>query len=121
MEQDGKKVLVPWDEYQGLLKDSEALKEAREELKRDCEERGLYVETKFVVYYGGFHDGPLQDINPRLNIASKDETLKAAQEEIDRMTLVAKNLNGQVKEMEKTVNHLMKRNLWQRIINKEIV
>ncbi len=119
MEQDGKKVILPWDEYQGLLKDSEALKEAREELKRDCEERGLYVETKFVVYQGGFFDGPLQDINPLLGIASKDETLKAAQEEIDRMALVAKNFKEQVEEMKKTIDCLTKRNLWQRIFNKK--
>lgn len=118
MEQEEKKVILPWDEYQGLLKDGEALEEVREELKRDCEERGLYVETKTVVYYGGFFDGPLQDINPRLNIASKDEALKAAQEEIDRMALVAKNLKEQVEEMEKTIDRLTKRNLWQRIINK---
>ena len=119
MEQEEKRVILPWDEYQGLLKDSEVLKEAREELKRDCEERGLYVETKFTVYQGSFFDGPLQDINPRLNIASKDETLKAAQEEIDRMALVAENFKERVEEMEKTIERLTKRNLWQRIINKE--
>lgn len=119
MEQEEKKVILSWDEYQGLLKDSEALKEAREELKRDCEERGLYVETKFVVYQGGFFDGPLQDINPRLGIASKDETLKAAQEEIDRMALVAKNFKERVEETEKTIDRLTKRNLWQRIFNKK--
>ena len=119
MEQEGKKVLVPWDEYQGLLKDGEALKEARKELKRDCEERGLYVETKVVVYSGGFYDGPLQDINPHLNIASKDEVLKAAQEEIDKIALQAKYLDGRVKELEKTIDHLTKRNLWQRIFNKK--
>lgn len=119
MEQEKKKVILPWDEYQGLLKDGEALKEAREELKRDCEERGLYVETKTVVYYGGFCDGSLQDINPRLNIASKDEVLKAAQKEMDRIVLQAKYLDGRVKELEKTIDHLTKRNLWQRIFNKK--
>lgn len=118
MEQEGKKVIVPWDEYQGLLKDSEALKEAREELKKDCKERGLYVETKFVVYSGGFFEGPFEDINPRLNIASNDEVLKSAKEEIDRMTLVAKNLKERIEETEKTIDRLTKRNLWQRIINK---
>ena len=35
MEQEGKKVILPWDEYQGLLKDSEALEEAREELRKN--------------------------------------------------------------------------------------
>ena len=119
MEQDRKKVILPWDEYQGLLKDSEALKEAKEELKRDCEERGLYVETKLVVYSGGFFDGPLQDINPRISIASKDEVLKAAQEEIDKIALQAKYLDGRVKELEKTVDRLTKRNLWDRIFNKK--
>lgn len=118
-EKEQKRVLVPWDEYQELLKDSEALKEAKEELKRDCEERGLFVETKLTIYYGNFLDGPLQDINPHLSIASKDKTLKAAQEEIDRMALVAKNLKEQVEEMEKTIDRLTKRNLWQRIFNKK--
>lgn len=112
MEQDEKKVLVPWDEYQGLLEDGKALKIAREELKKDCEERGLYVETKFVVYGGAFFGGPLQDINPRISIASKDEVLKAAQEEIEY-------LGKQVKEMEKTIDHLKNRNLWGRIFNKK--
>jgi hypothetical protein len=119
MEQEEKKVILPWDEYQGLLKDSEALKEAREELKKDCKERGLYVETKAVVYSGGFFDGPLQDIDPRISIAGKDEVLKAAQEEMDKIALQAKYLDGRVKELEKTVVHLTKRNLWQRIINKK--
>lgn len=119
MEQDGRKVLVPWDEYQGLLKDSEALKEAREELKKDCKERGLYVEAKFVVYSGGFFEGPLQDINPRLNIASKDEVLEAAQEEIDKIALQAKYLDGLVKELKEDIDRLKKRNLWQRIFNKK--
>lgn len=119
MGQEEKKVILPWDEYQDLLKDGEALKEAREELKRDCEERGLYVETKVVVYSGGFYDGPLQDINPRINIASKDEALKAAQDEIDRMALVAKNFKERVNQLEKTVDRLKNRNLWDRIFNKK--
>lgn len=118
MEKEGKKVILPLDEYQGLLKDSEALKEAREELKRDCEERGLYVETNLVVYSGSFFEGPLQDINPRLNIASKDEVLKAAQEEIDKIALLAKYLDRRVKELKEDIDRLTKRNLWQRIINK---
>ena len=117
---DGKKVLVPWDEYQGLLEDSKALKVAREELKKDCEERGLYVETKTVIFSGGFYyDGPLQDLNPRISIASKDEVLKAAQKEMDKIALSAKYLDGRVKELEKTVDRLTKRNLWQRIFNKK--
>lgn len=119
MEQEGKKVIVPWDEYQGLLKDSEALKEAREELKKDCKERGLYVEAKTVVYSGGFFDGPFEDINPRLNIASKDEVLKAAQGEIDRIASSAKYLDGRVKELKEDIDHLKNRNLWKRIINKQ--
>ena len=119
MEQEEKKVILPWDEYQGLLKDGEALKEVREELKRDCEERGLYVETKVVVYSGGFFDGPLQDIDPRISIASKDEVLKAAQEEIDKIALQAKYLDERVKQLEKTVDHLKNRNILDRIFNKK--
>ena len=119
MGQEEKKVILPWDEYQDLLKDGKALEVVREELKKDCKERGLYVETKAAVYSGGFYDGPLQDINPRINIASKDETLKAAQDEIDRMALVAKNFKERVNQLEKTVNRLKNRNLWDRIFNKK--
>lgn len=118
MGQEEKKVILPWDEYQDLLKDSEALEEAREELKKDCKERGLYVETKVVVYSGGFYDGPLQDIDPRISIASKDEVLKAVQEEMNKIALQAKYLDGRVKELEKTIDHPKNRNLWERIINK---
>jgi hypothetical protein len=119
MEQDKKKVILPWDEYQDLLKDSEALKEAREELKKDCKERGLYVEAKFVVYSGGFFEGPFEDINPHLSIASKDEVLKAAQEEMDKIALQAKYLDGRVKELKEDIDHLKNRNLWERIFNKK--
>ena len=119
MEQEEKKVILPWDEYQGLLKDSEALIDAKEELRKDCKERGFYVETKLVFYNGSFYEGPLQDLNPRLSITSKDETLEAAQEEIERLSKNAKRLSEQLEEKERAIEHLKCRNLWKRILNKD--
>lgn len=113
MEQDEKKVLVPWDEYQGLLKDSEALKEVKEELKKDCKERGLYVEH-FMYFYEQFTFFEKR-INPRLNIYSKDTVLEAAAKEIDRLSNLAKSIE---EEKNEEIARLKNRNLWQRIINK---
>ena len=81
---DGKKVLVPWEEYQRLVEDSEALNKAKEELKKDCKERGLYVEYKYDPR--AYCSAPQYTI-PRLHITSNDEALKMAQEEIDRLSI----------------------------------
>lgn len=119
MEQDGKKVLVPWDEYQDLLKDSEALKEAREELKKDCKERGVYMEYK--IYLSTENLTGISHIcsdMPRLSIISKEEGFKEAQNEIDRLSGAVKNVKDIAEQHEKTIDRLRSRNLWQRIINK---
>ena len=119
MEQDGKKVLVPWDEYQELLKDSEALKEARQELYKDCEERGLYVKQEVV-----FLTDMLQycnvstltkHLNPRLSIYSKEEVLELASSEMARISLSAKTA---IEGLEHQIERLKNRNLWDRIWNK---
>ena len=114
MEQEKKKVLVPWDEYQNLLKDSKALKEAREELKKDCKERGTYME------YGNLTGiSYISSDIPRLSIITKEEGLKEAQNEIDRLSGVVKNVKDIAEQHEKTIDRLRSRNLWQRIINKQ--
>lgn len=114
MEQDGKKVLVPWDEYQELLMEGEALKLAKEELEKDCKERGLYVQYSLYFYEELY---PLLEkrINPRLSIVSKDAVLEAAAKEIDRLSNLAKSIE---EEKNEEIARLKNRNLWQRIINK---
>lgn len=112
-EKEQKKVLVPWDEYQELLKDSKDLKEAIEELKKDCKERGTYIEYK--IYLGISHI--CSDI-PRLSIISKEESLKKAQNEIDRLSAMVKNFKDIAEQHEKTIDRLRNRNLWERIFNK---
>ena len=113
MEQDGKKVLVPWDEYQELLKDSEALKIAKEELEKDCKERGLYVEH--IMYFYEQFTFSEKCINPHLNIYSKDTVLEAAAKEIDRLSNLVKSIE---EEKNEKIARLKNRNRWQRIINK---
>ena len=118
-EKEQKKVLVPWCEYQELLKDSEALKEAREELKKDCKERGTYMEYK--IYLSADNLTGLSYISsdiPRLSIISKEESIKKAQNEIDRLSEVVKNVKDIAEQHEKTIDRLRSRNLWKRIFNK---
>ena len=113
MEQDGKMVILPWDEYQELLKEGEALKIAKEELEKDCKERGLYVE--YIMYFYEQLTFSERRINPRLNIYSKDTVLEAAAKEIDRLSNLAKSIE---EEKNEEIARLKNRNLWKRIINK---
>jgi len=123
MEQDEKKVLVPWDEYQELLKEGEALKIAKEELEKDCKERGLYVQYNVYFYEQLYpllekHINPLLEkyINPRLSIVSKDAVLEAAAKEIDRLSNLTKSIE---KEKNEEIARLKNRSLWERIFNKK--
>ena len=118
-EKEQKKVIVPWEEYQGLLKDSESLKEAREELKKDCKERGTYMEYKIFLSAGNLTgiSHVLED-SARISIISKEESLKKAQEEIDRLSGAVKNVKDIAEQHEKTIDRLRSRNLWERIFNK---
>lgn len=118
-EKEQKKVFVPWDEYQELVKDSEDLKKAREELKKDCEERGTYIEYK--IYLSTENLTGISHICsdiPRLSIISKEESLKKAQNEIDRLSVMVKNIKDIAEQHEKTIDRLKNRNLWERIFNK---
>lgn len=114
MEDNTKKVILSWDEYQDLLKDGEALKLAKEELEKDCKERGLYVEN--IMYFYEQLTFFERSINPRLNIYSKDTVLEIAANEIDRLSNLVKSI---VEEKNKEIARLKSRNLWQRIFNKD--
>jgi hypothetical protein len=115
MEQEEKKVILPWDEYQELLKEGEALEIAKEELEKDCKERGLYVEFN-AYFYEQFYSLLEKCINPRLSIVSKDAVLEAAAKEIDRLSNLAKSIE---EEKNEEIARLKNRNLWERIFNKE--
>lgn len=118
-EKEQKKVLVPWEEYQGLLKDSESLKEVREELKKDCKERGTYMEYKIFLSTDNLTGiSHILEDSARISIISKEESLKEAQNEIDRLLEVVKNVKDIAEQHEKTIDRLRSRNLWERIFNK---
>ena len=113
-EKEQKKVLVPWDEYQELLEEGEALKIAKEELEKDCKERGLYVQYN-AYFYEQYYPLLEKRVNPRLSIVPKDAVLEAAAKEIDRLSNLAKSIG---EEKNEEIARLKNRNLWQRIINK---
>lgn len=114
MDMDSKKVIIPLEEYEALLKDREALAEAIKELKKDCKERGLYVEyvIQHFSWYNADSFSNADYAEACLHIMSKEEVLSAAQNEINRLSTLAKDL---VNENEKLKN----RNLWGRIFNKK--
>lgn len=114
-----KKVLIPLVEYEDLVKAKEELKKAKEELYKDCEERGLYVKQEVVLrpsllYDYGNTDEALKALIPRLTIFAKDEVLKKAQEEMERISSAAKFL---VKERDEEIKKLKSRSLLERIFN----
>jgi len=131
MEMEGKKVIVPWEEYQDLLKDREALNVAREELRKDCKERGLYVELNYTRQrYPDFFNPSDTDEEfwePLLNILSQEGVLKEAQKEVENAFKEAQEMTRcafleakrMVEEKEAEIKRLRERSLWDRILNKE--
>ena len=115
-----KKVLIPLDEYEDLVKAKEELKKAKEELCKVCEERGLYVKYTLVfrpsiLYSYASVSDAVKELTPRLTIFTKDEVLEKAQEEVERISSEAKSL---AEEKDKEIKRLKGRGLWDRIRNK---
>lgn len=106
---DDKKVLIPLEEYNSLLEDKEAYRKIAKELKKDCKERGLYVDLTIDLYgYDDFFD-------PRFRVISNDTALNLANEEIERLSKLLKEKADYAKLMEDKVRLMSTRNLWQRL------
>lgn len=114
---DDKKVLIPLEEYENLLKDKEAYVKIDEELKKDCKDRGLYIEVTVDLYgYDSYHEE--LGLDPRVKIISKDTALEAAAGEIDRLSNLLRTERRYSKNMEDKVRLMSTRNLWQRLTGK---
>ena len=103
------KVILPMSEYEELKRCREDMRAAIEELKKDCKERGFYVEYK--ILFNGYNS-TFPSNESRINIISKDDVLNAATDEIER-------LSRSVKEKDDEINRLLGRGLWRRILNRE--
>ena len=111
---DDKKVLIPLEEYNSLLKDKEAYTLMRDELRKDCKERGFYVEVTLT--WDEFQDFERRKaLNPRFRLISKDDALDLAAKEIDRLSKLLKEEADYAKLMEDKVSLMSTRNLWQRL------
>ena len=116
---DDKKVLIPLEEYENLLKDKEAYVKIDEELKKDCKDRGLYIEVTVDLYgYDSYHEK--LGLDPRVKIISKDAALEAAAGEIERLSKLLKEKADYAKLMEDYVRLMSTRNLWQRLTGKYV-
>ena len=123
-----KKVILSLEEYEKLKADSEALTLAKEELKKDCEERGYYINMNILLFhenrydfYGTYYpsyNARFLDEKPPLNIISKDETLKLAQARIEELERHDKALLEETRELEAKIKELHNRSLFQRIFHK---
>lgn len=119
-----KKVLIPLDEYEELVRTKEDFKKLREEFEKDCEERGLYVKHELVfrpsILFGcSTTEEVVKELAPRLTIYTKDEVLQEAQKEMERISSLSEAfVRDKSEEAEAEVARIKKRNLWQRIWNK---
>lgn len=117
---DDKKVLIPLEEYENLLKDKEAYVKIAEELKKDCKERGLYVDMTIDLYgYDAFFDRYREGgFDPRFRVISNDTALNLADKEIERLSKLLKEKSDYAKLMEDKVRLMSTRNAWQRLTGK---
>lgn len=117
---DDKKVLIPLEEYESLIKDKEAYIKIEKELEKDCEERGLYVKiTLDLVGYDNFFNAHKDEgFDPRFRVISNDTALILAYEEIERLSKLLKEERQYSKNMEDKVRLMPTRNLWQRLTRK---
>lgn len=115
-----KKVLIPLEEYEDLIKNEKALGEIQKELEKDCEERKLFVRMSLSYYdYSDFEKKYFQD--PRVTLITKDGALEVASEEIERLSEANKALIDKNKSLESTIEAIENRSLFQRILNKKQV
>lgn len=114
---DDKKVLIPLEEYNSLLEDKEAYRKIAEELKKDCKERGLYVDITLDLYaYDSFiRNYEEAGFEPRFRVISNDAALNLANEEIERLSKLLKEKADYAKLMEDKVRLMSTRNVWQRL------
>ena len=116
---DDKKVLIPLEEYENLLKDNEAYSKIADELKKDCKDRGLYIEVTVDLYgYDSYHEK--LGLDPRVKIISKDAALEAAAGEIERLSKLLRAEKRYSKNMEDKVRLMSTRNVWQRLTGKYV-
>lgn len=113
-----KKVLIPLEEYEDLIKNEKALDEIQKELEKDCEERKLFVKVSFTFYdYNDFEKKYFQD--PRVTLITKDDALEVASKEIERLSEANKVLVDKNKSLKSAIEAIGNRNLFQRILNKK--
>ena len=117
-----KKVILSLEEYEKLKADSEALTLTKEELKKDCEERGYYVDLTLRWEpngsYGRFYNGRFINLASPLRVITKDEALELAQETIDELQKDKEALISKVNSLEGELRYIRSRNLIQRIFHK---
>lgn len=115
-----KKVLIPLEEYENLVKNEKALGEIQKELEKDCEERKLFVRMSLSFYeWSDFEKKYFQD--PRVTLITKDDALELASKEIERLSEANKAIIDTNKSLKSAIEALENRNLFQRILNKKQV
>lgn len=115
-----KKVILTMEEYEKLKADSDALKMAKEELKKDSKERGYYVEFNIPWerlgqdhYYNNRYITRMEPIK----IFTRDEALELAQSRVDEAHADVKALLDKVEGLERRYERLSHRNFFQRLFN----
>ena len=122
-----KKVLIPLDEYEDLVRTKEDFKKIQKEFEKDCEERGLYMKYELVFRPSILYSYPTTDdavkvLSPKLTSYAKDEAMQEVQKEMERISSAAKIMleekDKEIKRLKEENKNLKGRGLWDRIRNK---
>ena len=114
-----KQAVLPMDEYEVLVESRKAYFEIQDELKKDCEERGIFANI-IVSYYDYDRFKEKYFTSPRVTLITKDSALSIAADEIERLGNANKDLTDNVKALESDLKRITGRNLLERILNKDL-
>ena len=114
------KVILPMEEYKRLKEAEECLKLAREELKKDSQERGYYVEltvtARDTFYDHWYKTHYIQLIKP-VKVVTKDEVIELLNGKLENAHENEEAMAKEVKELEAENQRLRSRNIFKRIFN----
>lgn len=119
-----KTVTLPIEEYEELVQCQKDKQRLMEEIETNADKRGYLV--RYIMNFWRKNDkngwnAEYETVREKstLKIISKDEVLKEAQNEIDRLTKLAEELAMKNTTLAKENNNLKNRGFFARLFNKE--
>lgn len=115
-------VTLPFEEYNDLLKDQQDKQKLMEQLAAEAKDKGFLVQQITSVCKKDADGDWIEDYKyltekSTLKIFSQEEVLKAAQEEIDRLSAISYKFARMVDYLTDEIDRLKHRGLFARLFN----